>query len=144
MPRIDVDFDVIAELGQRGKFGDTFNDVIRQALGMPRLEFRVGGLQLHNRGSLAPILEAGLLRPEQRLTWERRNLGETHLATVTADGRMMTRNGASHVSPDTCASAVAGYPCKGWRQWRTEDGKTLQELLEKISSDATGRHGHQS
>lgn len=132
MPNILVDPDVVAALRERGKFGDTYNDVIRDVLGLPRLDVRVGGSRVGKAGSLVDIVAAGLLRPGQIVTWRRPALDKTHTATVTANGLLMTRDGETYTSPDACATAVAGYPSKGWPHWRTEDGTSLQELRNLI------------
>jgi hypothetical protein len=51
-------------------------------------------------------------------------------ATIDEAGRMVTADGAVFLTPDTCESTIAGYPCKGWRNWRTATGETLQQLRE--------------
>jgi hypothetical protein len=133
MRPIRVDDEVIAVLTSRGKFGDSFNGLVREALGLPRLESSTARLRSEPSGRLAQLITEGLLEVGQTVTWHRRNLGETYHATVTSTGRMMMRDGQTYASPDACASAIAGYPCKGWRGWKTQDGTSLQQLCEGLA-----------
>jgi len=135
MPKILIDLEVEAALRERGKFGETYNDVLRQALGLPRLTVRVGGSGLGRRRSLVDIVAAGLLQPGQIVTWHRASLKQTHAATVTANGLLRTVDGETYATPDSCATALAGYPTKGWKNWRTEDGVSLQELRDLLPSE---------
>ncbi|GIG86949.1 restriction system modified-DNA reader domain-containing protein [Plantactinospora endophytica] len=135
MPKIFVDTDVIAAITERGKFGETYNDVIREALGLPPLAFQMGGRRLGKPGSLTDLVAVGLLKPGQTLTWHRPNLKQTHEVTVTASGRLRTRTGEVFDSPDACATALAGHPSKGWPNWRTEDGTSLLELRAFLPPD---------
>ncbi|MGI5214824.1 hypothetical protein [Plantactinospora sp. CA-290183] len=144
MPKIQVDDKVIAALGERGEFGDSFNDVIRKVLGLPRLEFRMADPPLADQGLLAEILTAGYLQPGQIVAWHRPRLKKTYYAAVTPGGRLMTNDGHSYVSPDACASAVAGYPCKGWGTWKTEAGTSLQELRGRVTTETANRHAYQA
>jgi hypothetical protein len=131
-----VDLEVVAALHERGKFGETYNDVIREALGLRRLDARVGGSWVVRPRSLGDIVAVGLLRPDQIVTWHRSRLERTYTATVTADGRLRTGDGETYATPDTCATAVAGYPAKGWPNWRTEDGISLQELRDLLTPES--------
>lgn len=133
MPTINVDDEVIALLSSRGKFGDTFNDLVRDALGLPRVAINPEP-SFKPRGALAPLVDAGLLHDGQVLTWYRRNLGKTHNAAVSADGFLVTSDGRSYTSPDALASALAGHACRGWTSWRTADGTRLHDLRERLAA----------
>jgi hypothetical protein len=140
MQSIRVDDEVIAALSERGKFGDTFNDVVRDVLGLPRQLSEPSSLRDHHlSGLLAPILAAGLLEAGQTLTWHRRNVRETHLVTVDAHGRLQAQDGRVYRSPDQCASALAGYPCKGWHSWRDAHGTRLVALRDQALKASTQR-----
>jgi hypothetical protein len=56
---------------------------------------------------------------------------QTHIVTVDGAGRLVTADGAVFYTPDSCATALAGYPCKGWPYWQTATGATLQQLREQ-------------
>jgi hypothetical protein len=130
--QIRVDSEVVAELSRRGQFGETFNDVIRRSIGLAPLP---PGDKAERRSDLKELLATGLLRPGQTVTWKRRQLNVTHVATITADGRMKTSDGQSHPSPSACAIALTGYPVKTWELWKTGDGITLAELRERMVLD---------
>jgi hypothetical protein len=77
---------------------------------------------------LAPFLNDGRLKAGQRLVWHRRNLKQTHHATVLANGNIRLDDGREFGSPSGAASEIAGNPQNGLRCWMTEDGKRLSEL----------------
>jgi hypothetical protein len=81
-------------------------------------------------GALMPFIAAGRIAAGDTVTWHRRQRGELDTATIDEEGRMVTADGAVFLTPDTCESTTAGYPCKGWRNWRTAAGETLQQLRE--------------
>ncbi|MFJ7266387.1 DUF4357 domain-containing protein [Streptomyces sp. NPDC099050] len=103
---------------------DTANTVLRRLLGLDSAVVR--------RGALAPLLDAGLLRPEQRLIWRRRNLGQEHYAQVTAEGHLELADGRVCDSPSGACDAVAQSKSNGWDAWRTEDGTTLSVLRDRL------------
>ncbi|WP_030442456.1 hypothetical protein [Actinoplanes subtropicus] len=161
MPTIHIDDDVYALLIRGIPYGITVNAALRAILRLPESaqppqpadpapRFSAArptpsGLQRTDHGKLARLLDAGLLHDGQVVTWHRRDLGHTHTATVTAEGHLLTGDGTLHLSPGNCATALAGYPCRGWKQWRTSDGTSLSQLRDKLSADLTpapgARHG---
>jgi hypothetical protein len=100
-----------------------------------------------------PLIDAGKLAAGDTLTWHRPRRGETHTVTVDPAGRLVTAGGDAYSTPDTCASAIAGHPCKGWPNWRTSTGETLQETPQpdpyrtaerRRSRQSTRRHNRRS
>jgi hypothetical protein len=150
MPTIRIDDDVYAVLTRGLSSGMTANTALRVLLGLPNGE-EVAAVAPSTAGpnpgwrpygKLAPLVDAGLLRDGDVLTWHRRILGQTHLAIVTARGRLLTSDGREHYSPEMCATALAGYPCRGWKEWRTSDGTSLHELREQLTSRHTADSGN--
>lgn len=130
---IRISGDVLAVLRQHKTAGDSMNDVVRNLLGLPRLTPGVGPTTPY--GAIGPLLRAGLLRERQVLVWHRRRLGESHTATIDTHGRLITEDGSAWPTPNMAASAIAGYPCKGWSVWRTADGSTLADLRDRLGAD---------
>jgi len=157
MPTIRIDNDVYAVLIRGIPYGITINAALRAILRLPEpaeppqpanpaphsaapRPTRTGP-QPTAHGKLVRLLNAGLLHDGQVVTWHRRDLGHTHTATVTAEGHLLTGDGTLHLSPDSCATALAGYPCRGWKAWRTSDGTLLSQLRDKLSVDPTPAPG---
>jgi Restriction Enzyme Adenine Methylase Associated len=139
MPTIRIDDDVYAVLTRGLSAAMTANTALRVLLTgedpaevVPSTAGPNPGW-LHD-GKLAPLIDAGLLHDGDELTWHRRILGHTHVVTVTARGRLLTGDAREHYSPETCATALAGYPRRSWKQWRTSDGTTLHQLRERLTS----------
>jgi Restriction Enzyme Adenine Methylase Associated len=139
MPFIRIDDAVYAHLRNNGRFGDTYNDIVRSLLNLPRaarLTTNSDTATMH--GTLMPLIAAGVLAAGDTVTWYRRRRDELHTATIDEAGRMVTADGALFLTPDTCASTIAGYPCKGWRNWRTTAGDTLQQLRDRVTAETPG------
>jgi len=149
MPTVHIDDDVYAVLIRGVSYGITINAALRAVLRLPQLEppqpaspalnncaprpTRTGPLRT-DHGKLARLLDAGLLQDGQVVTWNRRQLGRIHTATVTATGHLLTDDGELHLSPDSCATALAGHPFAGWKVWRTSDGTSLSQLRDQLSA----------
>lgn len=137
MPYILVDPVVMEYLRERAALGDSFNTTIRRQLGLPAAPPVPHGAPTASAtpGLLMLLIAAGKLSAGDTLTWHRSRRNETHTVTVDAAGRLVTADGVAFSTPDTCASAVVGYPCKGWPNWRTSTGETLQELRDQIPTE---------
>ncbi|GAB2961043.1 hypothetical protein [Streptomyces heilongjiangensis] len=123
---IVVDQEVYERLQKEAvPFVDNPNTVLRRLLEIDH-EREVGNRR--RRSSLAPLVKAGRLAPEQRLTWRRRNLGETHVAYVTEDGYLRLPDGRICDSPSGACETVASCKINGWTAWHTEDGVPLADL----------------
>ncbi len=118
---ITVDAEVFARLQREAKpLIDTPNSVLRRLLALDEASTQPG--------ALAKLLAAGLLKPEQRLTWRRRNLGQEHHAHVTAGGGLRLEDGRICGSPSGACEAVTGAKANGWDAWHTDDGTSLSAL----------------
>lgn len=142
MPYIRIDDEVWAHLRQHGRMGDTYNDTVRSLLGLPKAEPVTSLKEASMPGALMPLITAGLLTKGDTVTWHRPRRGEVFTATIDASGCLVTADGAVFHTPDTCASALVGYPCKGWRTWRTVAGDSLQQLRERAA--AANPPGHET
>ena len=142
MPHIYVDPVVMAHLRERTALGDTYNSTIRKHLGLPAApnlaqtaatppESLRPLIMTARPGALLPLIATGRLATGETLTWHRPGCGQTHIVTVDGAGRLVTADGAVFFTPDSCATALAGYPCKGWPYWQTATGATLQQLREQ-------------
>ncbi len=82
---------------------------------------------------VADLLEAGMLRPGEVLTWERPKKHETYRARVLEDGEIELEDGRVYASPSRAAIEAAGIPAyDGWHAWRTEGGSTLGDLRQQL------------
>lgn len=142
MPTIRVDQDVYAVVTRGVSYGVSANAAVRAALGLGLetlvplpAEPRPRPATIRRIPKLRPLLDTGLLRVGQPLTWHRPRRGETHIATVTAEGFLADADGRHHGSPDMCAATLAGYPCRGWKNWCTADGTTLDQLRSRLLTD---------
>ena len=133
MPYIRVDLVVLAYLRERQVGAESHNDTLRRNLGPPPASPSAEPAPTIP-GALMPLLAAGILTAGDTLTWRRPRRGEVHTATVDEAGRLVTADGGVFLTPDTCASAIVGYPCKGWPVWRTATGATLQRLLAQATT----------
>ncbi|GHH95017.1 restriction system modified-DNA reader domain-containing protein [Streptomyces capillispiralis] len=131
MPKhtIVVDHEVYERLQREAKpFVDNPNTVLRRLLDLGQ---EAPGAARRRRSSVAPLLTAGLLMPGQRLTWRRRNLGETHTAYVTEDGYLRLEDGTICDSPSGACETVADCKINGWSVWYTDDGVSLSALRDR-------------
>ncbi len=137
MPRIIIDTEVHEALASRAHpWRDTPNDVLRALLGLPPAADRASAEAAPLPGQLGPLIRAGLLRPGERITWHRCNIGEIYSFTVTADG-FLTDDEGTVLSPNRAAHRIAGHPVRAWQVFRTASGTTLAELAESLA--ATGQ-----
>jgi len=124
---IHIDDAVMAHLREHGRLGESYTDVVRALIGLPRNPRLTASADASEPGALMPPI---MLAEGETVTWHRRRRGEVHTATVDDAGRLVTAEGAVFLTPAACASALAGYPCKGWPKWRTTAGQTLQQLRD--------------
>lgn len=81
------------------------------------------------------LLDAGLLLPDERVTFGRPRLGEWHDATITADGTFLMSDGVEQQTPSGAACHAADVPAyDGWKAWRVPrlDGARLDELRQQL------------
>lgn len=85
------------------------------------------------RVQVSDLLDAGLLEPEQTLTWVRPRIGATYKAVITAEGALRLPSGAAYSSPSRAAIEAAEVPAvDGWEAWRTEAGDSLVVLRDRL------------
>ncbi|MER6424559.1 hypothetical protein [Streptomyces sp. NPDC001137] len=111
---------------------------IRVALSDVRVETRTVGDDVHieisptenkattqtTPGGLAPLIQAGDLKPGETLYWSRPRLGVRHTATVLENGWLMFE-GKPYRTPSGAAVAAAGSQADGWTAWRRESDKVI-------------------
>ncbi|MGI5195646.1 DUF4357 domain-containing protein [Streptomyces sp. CA-288835] len=87
-------------------------------------------------GPLAPLMTAGLLRANDVLTFRQTRAKRSAKAIVQPDGQLIVEGKATPFqSPSKAASAVTGSAINGWTLWRLPDGRTLDDLRDKLMSD---------
>ncbi|MFI7251110.1 DUF4357 domain-containing protein [Micromonospora chalcea] len=96
------------------------------------------------RGPLAPLLNAGLLKAGERLHFSQPRARRAAVAMVQSDGSLkMEGRSAPYWSPSKAAVVVTGSSVNGWTLWRTDDGRTLDDLRnlldEELDRDAPER-----
>src|ERR1022692_3273294 len=113
--------------------------VIDDAEGEPERPSRPAYLLDGRRVTIGDLLAAGLLRPGERLRFDRFRLGKAHHATVTEDGRVRLDDGQIFTTPSRAAVVAAGVRAfDGWHAWTVEQsGRYLdslrQELLDQLA-----------
>ncbi len=95
------------------------------------------------RVTVPDLLEAGLLKAGAKLRFERKRIGDTFDATVTAAGRIrLEPDGEEFRSPSRAAMVAAGMRAvDGWRAWVVVDERRLldavrQEFLDRAITTA--------
>ena len=84
------------------------------------------------RGSVADLLREGLLAVGAQIICEPR-LGERRTtATVLASGDIQLPDGRTFNNLSAAGEAVMERRSRGWRDWRTENGRTLNELRSEL------------
>ncbi|WP_194894133.1 hypothetical protein [Catenulispora pinisilvae] len=132
MPNIDIDTEVFDTLAARARpWRDTPNDVLRSLLDLTPVP-KNDTADVPLPGQLGPLLRAGHLQPGDRLIWHRRNHATVHVVTVTASGCLALEDGSVQAGPNRAATRLAGYPTKGWTNFKTADGTSLAELAAAI------------
>ncbi|MFC9856775.1 MULTISPECIES: restriction system modified-DNA reader domain-containing protein [unclassified Streptomyces] len=89
------------------------------------------------RVTVGDLLEAQYLDVGAKLTFERPRRGEKHQAEVAAGGKLRLPDGQLFRSPSRAAiAAVGGGSFDGWHAWVLGDGKTLDELRQRLLDEA--------
>ncbi|MFI8993819.1 CBS domain-containing protein [Streptomyces sp. NPDC053542] len=96
------------------------------------------------RVTVADLLDSGLLKEGEQLTFTRPRVGEEHTATVTSRGWIHLADGEEFRSPSKAATVAVGYGTfDGWEAWQADDGRFLsqlrQELLDRAASEADSK-----
>jgi predicted transcriptional regulator len=118
------------------------NGLVPNEVPIPRIT-RSAYLLDGRRVTVSDLVEAGMLRPETGLRFDRVRLGETYHAVVKPNGHIALDDGQTFSSPSRAAIVAAGVrSLDGWRAWVDESCEcTLdslrQALLEQVAI-ATG------
>lgn len=92
------------------------------------------------RGPLAPLLKADLLKAGERLHFSQPRARRTAVAMVQADGSLkMEGRAAAYWSPSKAAAVVTGSSVNGWTLWRNDDGRTLDDLRNRLDERFDGQ-----
>lgn len=132
MRRIEIDDEVYAELERNVKGFEQPNDVLhRLLLGEDR---RPSGADMPEgrRGKLLPLIEAGLVGPDDDLKHEQTRKGKVFAATVMESGGLRTDKGV-YQAPSPALADLVGNQIDGWANWlHTPSGKTLRQLRSQL------------
>lgn len=88
------------------------------------------------RVQVPDLLDAGLVKPGQELTWNRPRVGETYRASVTETGQIRLEDGRECSSPSNAAMTAANVASyDGWYAWRVneEGDQTLHKLRVRLA-----------
>ena len=132
MPTVPLDQDVYEELGKHVRGFETPNDVLRRML-FGEEDKKPEQVQAHRRpGSLQKLLDAGLIKPGDRLVHHQKRLKASHYGTVEADGWVTTLvNSYKDLSP--ALGALVGTPISGPAFWIHEpSGKSINQLKAQL------------
>ncbi len=131
-PRIEIDDEVFQRLqDQAAAFVDTPNDVLRRVLGLSAPAEADEPVAARQPGNLAKLVNAGLVKPGDRLTHVRKRSGTTYHAIVTTDGWTQLPDGRSFRGPSPALKECVGTQIDGNRNWTHDaSGKTLRQLLD--------------
>ncbi|MGW4723010.1 restriction system modified-DNA reader domain-containing protein [Streptomyces sp. NPDC004291] len=135
MRRIEIDDEVFSYLQSRSEpLVDTPNDVLRrELLGDSRPSPAAAGRR--RAGSLAPLIEAGLVSAGDALEHHQSRLKRTHTAIVTPDGWIEIPDGRAFAQPSPALKAQTGTAINGWGQYtHAPSGRRLQELREEAAT----------
>jgi hypothetical protein len=95
--------------------------------------------------TLADLVDADLLKPGDRLRWDRPKLGTSYAATVTDNAAIELDDGGTFATPSRAAKKAANIPAyDGWYAWRVErPGGTVvlhdlrKELVARALADGS-------
>ncbi|MET7935319.1 hypothetical protein [Streptomyces sp. NPDC005322] len=88
-------------------------------------------------GDLMPIIVAGLATPGDTLRHHQPRRGQTHEATITADGWIELADGRAFSKPSPALKAQTGSEINGYGKYtHVPSGRLLQELREEVQRRA--------
>lgn len=132
MPTLKIDLDptVLASLASAGS-----NGVINISVSLGERPAEPAPAAPRVTGPLADLMNSGLLRAGEELSFHQRRANRTGRAVVTEDGQLIVKGHPKpFTSPSKAAAAVTGNVINGWTLWRTSNGRgpTLDELRERL------------
>lgn len=130
---IEIDEDVFTHLQHNSEpLVDTPNDVLRRLL---LGDIAQGGPRSTRKpGALAEIIHRGLIKPGDLLRHHQPKRGQTHEATVTADGWIELPDGQSFAKPSPALKQQTGTPINGWEYLHVTSGRSLADLRKEAGS----------
>ncbi|MFZ2447134.1 MAG: DUF2924 domain-containing protein [Syntrophobacteraceae bacterium] len=129
MHTVEIDFEVYKEItARRSSEHVTPNDVLREALGLPKQQ--TSGANPENRAGGRPWTSKGVTFP-QGTEFRATHKGQTYKAVVQ-DGALVL-NGERFSSPSAAAVSITGNPVNGWVFWESRmPGKQAWELIKSL------------
>ncbi|MFG3342585.1 hypothetical protein [Glycomyces sp. NPDC048151] len=133
--------DVDAALGTLGdRFGLSRDEVLQRVLGLSvdttvkvPAAVKVPAGPVAKDGSLAGLVNAGLIAVGDSLTFERPRLGQVFSALVADRGWIELEDGRRFSSPSPAAEAYVGGSQSGWECWKHDKSdKTLFDLRDEL------------
>lgn len=132
MPTLNIHLDPTVLAHLRSADGDTTIN-ITVSLGEP--DPTPAPVPNRFTGALADLMEAGFLKPGDKLAFHQSRAKRTGRARILGNG-FIAVNGQTDgfSSPSKAAQAVTGNVINGWTLWRTQDGSgpTLDELRQEL------------
>ena len=84
---------------------------------------------------LESLIKSGVIEPDVVIVWNRRGLKVSHKATIRADGKIVTEDGAIHRTPSGAAKHLNnGRSVDGWLAWRILDSQKTLSQFRKLKS----------
>ncbi|MFJ4414265.1 hypothetical protein [Streptomyces sp. NPDC088925] len=135
MRTIEIDEEIFAYLQSHSEpLVDTPNDVLRRELLHPHRS-PAKATDQRRKGSLASLIDAGLVSAGDTLEHHQTRLRRTHTAVITADGWIEIQDGSTFAQPSPALKAQTGTSINGWGQYtHVRSGKRLQELRQEASA----------
>jgi hypothetical protein len=83
--------------------------------------------------NIIDLIERGLLSPETKIIWKRRNQQQDFVAVIGSDGAITTSEGKKHKTPSGAAKHLNGNkPVDGWIAWKLQStGESLADIRSK-------------
>jgi hypothetical protein len=127
MPQIDIDFDVFKELtNRRATEAVTYNDVIREALKMPKTA-KAAKPTVNGQ----PWVVSGTGFPSGS-DFMADYKGTAHTGIVK-DGKLELSDGSKFTTPSAAAMHITGSNVNGWRFWKCKlPGASQFVLIERL------------
>jgi hypothetical protein len=139
---IEIDDDLAETIEQQMRLDESREEVVRRLLrraleGLapaadPPGSARKGRTRTVKQGSMADLVRAGLIAPEDLLQYQQVRLGVVHNAHVDEEGRIHTSKGVESL-PSTALRDLVGFSINGWSSWvHLPSGKTLSALRDEL------------
>lgn len=133
MRRVEIDEDVYEELAKHARGFEQPNDVLRRLLLAPEQVQRASEVVTRSsNGRLRILLDAGLVKPGDKLVHHKPRLRQTYFATVTSEGAIETDMGV-YPEPSPALKDLTGSEVNGWKHWtHATSGKSLRDLRDSL------------